>query len=55
MPPLLCCQAVRSMERNFTLEATQPHFDLVNHQLRQLRVLFALGMVGTAPAWLGEV
>lgn len=29
-----------------TLQATLPHFELVNHQLRQLRVLFALAQVG---------
>lgn len=37
------------------MQATLPHFDLVNHQLRQLRVMFALAQVGAqgsiAPGW----
>ena len=54
MPPALL-EAARSATRNFTLEATTPHFDLVNAQLRQLRVAFALAQVGAGlgSVWLG--
>ncbi|KAL4439682.1 hypothetical protein ABPG75_002683 [Micractinium tetrahymenae] len=41
--PLL--EAMRTMERNFTLEATTPHFELVNFQLRQLRAAFAVATI----------
>jgi hypothetical protein len=44
VPPELL-EAARQAERNFTLDATMPHFNLVNHQLRQLRAAFALAQV----------
>lgn len=43
--PAALLDAIRTMERNFTLEATMPHFDLVNFQLRQLRAAFAVATV----------
>jgi hypothetical protein len=56
VPPALL-EAARTVTRNFSLEATGPHFDLVNAQLKQLRVAFALAQVGAGcwrlGAWLG--
>ncbi|KAL4450568.1 hypothetical protein ABPG77_000924 [Micractinium sp. CCAP 211/92] len=43
--PSSLLDAVRTMERNFTLEATTPHFNLVNFQLRQLRAAFAVATI----------
>ena len=50
VPPALL-EAARAVTRNFSLEATGPHFDLVNAQLKQLRVAFALAQVG-AGCWV---
>lgn len=47
--PQALLDAVRAGERDGSLNATLPHFNLVNHQLLQLRALFALaGLSGRA-------
>ncbi|KAI3434501.1 hypothetical protein D9Q98_002576 [Chlorella vulgaris] len=43
--PQALLQAVANVQRNFTLEATMPHFNLINYQLRQMRAAFRLAQL----------
>jgi hypothetical protein len=43
--PQALLDAARTVNRDVTLQATMPHFELVNYQLRQLRALFALATI----------
>lgn len=52
--PAQLLDAIHTMERNFTLEATMPHFNLVNFQLRQLRAAFAVATVREPQAAQGS-
>lgn len=41
VPPMLL-EAAQKVQRDFSLQATMPHFNLVNHQIKQMRAAFAL-------------
>ena len=43
--PAALLDAAKNVNRAGNLAATQPHFDLVNYQLTQMRVAFALAQV----------